>query len=220
RHDRQPAETGDNLAQEFESLAGGIGRLTRKAGDIPARPRQTCDEAEANRVGCQREDDGYDRCRLLCREDCASRGDNDIDLESDKLGRDFGVALDASLCPAILDRDGAALDPAEFAQPLHKSRGPMAPCSRRAGAEKSDGRQLAGLLRPPGERPKIRRQERRAAEQCDELPPLHSITSSARASSVGGMVRPSVFAVLRLMTSSNLVGCWTGRSDGFAPFMI
>src|SRR5437899_11706153 len=88
------------------------------------------------------------------RRDCTSRGDNDIDLESDKLGRDFGVALDASLCPAILDRNGAALDPAEFAQPLHKSRGPMAPCRRRARAEKSDGRQLAGLLRPPGERPK------------------------------------------------------------------
>ena len=27
-------------------------------------------------------------------------------------------------------------------------------------------------------------------------------------------------AVLRLMTSSNLVGCWTGRSLGFAPFKI
>ena len=35
----------------------------------------------------------------------------------------------------------------------------------------------------------------RAAEQRDELAPLHSITSSARASSVGGMVRPS--AILR-----------------------
>ena len=35
----------------------------------------------------------------------------------------------------------------------------------------------------------------------------HSITSSARASSVGGTSRPSALAVLRLMTSSNLVGC-------------
>ena len=34
----------------------------------------------------------------------------------------------------------------------------------------------------------------------------HSITSSARARSVGGMVRPRAFAVLRLMTNSNLVG--------------
>ena len=46
----------------------------------------------------------------------------------------------------------------------------------------------------------------RASNQRDELAPLHSITSSARARSVGGMVRPSALAVLRLMTSSNLVG--------------
>src|SRR5262249_13328156 len=34
----------------------------------------------------------------------------------------------------------------------------------------------------------------------------YSITSSARASSVGGILRPSAFAVLRLITSSYLVG--------------
>jgi hypothetical protein len=44
--------------------------------------------------------------------------------------------------------------------------------------------------------------------------PLYSITSSSRASGVGGTVRPSAFAVLRLMTSSNLVGCSIGRSAG------
>src|ERR1700730_10216912 len=36
---------------------------------------------------------------------------------------------------------------------------------------------------------------------------LYSITSSARASSEGDMLSPSAFAVLRLMTSSNFVGC-------------
>jgi hypothetical protein len=35
---------------------------------------------------------------------------------------------------------------------------------------------------------------------------VYSITSSARASSVGGIVRPSALAALRLMTSSNLTG--------------
>jgi hypothetical protein len=34
----------------------------------------------------------------------------------------------------------------------------------------------------------------------------HSMISSARASTDGGTVRPSAFAVLRLMTSSYLVG--------------
>ena len=52
----------------------------------------------------------------------------------------------------------------------------------------------------------------RAANQRDELASPHSITSSARASSVGGIVRPSAFAVLRLMTDSNLVGNSTGNS--------
>ena len=45
----------------------------------------------------------------------------------------------------------------------------------------------------------------------------YSITSSARVSSEGGTVRPSALAVLRLMASSNLVGCVTGRSAGLAP---
>ena len=49
---------------------------------------------------------------------------------------------------------------------------------------------------------------------------FYSITSSARASSVGGMSRPRPFAVLRLITNSNLVGCSTGRSAGLAPRRI
>jgi hypothetical protein len=44
----------------------------------------------------------------------------------------------------------------------------------------------------------------------------HSMTSSARASIVAGISRPIAFAVLRLMVRSNLVGCSTGSSPGFA----
>src|SRR5262245_35476247 len=62
-------------------------------------------------------------------------------------------------------------------------------------------------------------EHRRAAEQRDERAALHhSITSSAVASSDGGISRPNAFAVLRLITSSNFVGCITGRSAGLAPF--
>jgi hypothetical protein len=48
----------------------------------------------------------------------------------------------------------------------------------------------------------------------------YSITSSARASSVGDISTPSAFAVPRLMTSSNLVARSTGMSAGLAPFRI
>jgi hypothetical protein len=71
------------------------------------------------------------------------------------------------------------------------------------------------LLRPRRNRPC-----RRAAEKRDELAPLHSITSSAIASTPGGMVRPSALAVLTLMANSNLVGCATGKSAGFSPLRI
>ena len=61
---------------------------------------------------------------------------------------------------------------------------------------------------------------RHAAEKCDELAALHSITSSVRASSVGGMVRPSILAVWALMTNSNYDACTTGKSAGLAPLRM
>src|SRR5205807_1703115 len=48
----------------------------------------------------------------------------------------------------------------------------------------------------------------------------YSITSSARASSVGGTSIPSALAVFILMTNSKWVGCSTGRSAGWAPLRI
>jgi hypothetical protein len=50
--------------------------------------------------------------------------------------------------------------------------------------------------------------------------PLLDETSSARARTAGGIVSPRALAVLMLMTSSNFVGCSTGRSAGLAPFRI
>ena len=47
-----------------------------------------------------------------------------------------------------------------------------------------------------------RRLGRNTAEQRDKLAPFHSITSSASASSLSGIWRPSAFAVLRLMINS------------------
>src|SRR5262249_28177339 len=63
------------------------------------------------------------------------------------------------------------------------------------------------LLRLRRERPR-----RRAADERDELAPLHSITSLARASRVGGTSRRRALAVCKLMTNSNLVGCTTGTA--------
>ena len=57
-----------------------------------------------------------------------------------------------------------------------------------------------------------------APRHRDDLAAVHSITSSARASTCRGISRPSAFAVSRLITSSYFVGACTGRSAGFSPF--
>src|SRR5262249_36594006 len=99
------------------------------------------------------------------------------------------------------DRYVAALDVTGFAQPLAKcGDGPRVAALGRSGVDEPDHRHRR-LLRAHRERPRSR-----AAEQRDELPPLHSITSSARASSIGGTSRSRALAVLRLMTSSYLFG--------------
>ena len=118
----------------------------------------------------------------------------------------------AAVRPAIFDRHVPALDMTGLASGPGGTRATERVSIRRRGAEKPDHRHRR-LLRPRRERPR----RRRAAEQRDELAPLHSITSSARASRVGGTSRPSALAVLRLITSSNLVGCSIGKSAGFAP---
>ena len=65
-----------------------------------------------------------------------------------------------------------------------------------------DPPQPIALLLARCERPRSR-----TAEYRDELAPFHhSITSAAATCSVKGTVRPSAFAVFRLITVSNLIG--------------
>src|SRR5262249_19657084 len=117
--------------------------------------------------------------------------------------------------PAILDPQVAALAPAQLLQRLLERR-ELGTAGAATAREHADPPYAPWLLRARHERPR----DGRAAEQRDERAPPHSITSSARASSVGGTVRPSTLAVTRLTTRSNLVGCSTGMSAGFAPRRI
>ena len=70
----------------------------------------------------------------------------------------------------------------------------------------------AGHVRPsqittkPATRHDSRKGPIAAASRCSNSP-AYSITSSAAASNLSGIVRPSAFAVLRLITSSYFVGC-------------
>src|SRR4029077_15241590 len=119
------------------------------------------------------------------------------------------------LGPSVFNRYVLALDIASLLQAPTKSAQSVHEPVRRSGVEKPNHRHR-GLLRPRRDRPRCRR----TAEQRDELASPHSITSSARPESGSGKVRPSALAVLRLMTSSTFVDCWTGRSAGLVPLRI
>jgi hypothetical protein len=106
----------------------------------------------------------------------------------------------------------ASVNEASFVQTVAKRRFEQGESCRSSAAENSDH----WLLRARRKRPS----GGRAAEQRDELAPLHSITSSARASINGGTLRPSFFAVVRLITNSNFVACSIGKSPALVPVRI
>src|SRR5262249_31037391 len=162
------AKTGYHFAQKFQALASEIGLLCREAGDVAARFCKACDETVSHRVPGQCKDNRDNRCRLLDRNGgwCSPR-DNDIYLEPGELGGYLCEPTGASVGPAIVDRNGAILNPTEFAQSLYETATPMPPSRRRGRSKKSDGRQFARLLRARRERPRCRR----AAECCQQFPP-------------------------------------------------
>src|SRR5262245_38734451 len=140
----------------------------------------------------------------------SERGDH-CNLPANQVGRQRRQSIDLIFAPAVYDRDVLALDIAAILEATVKSAKTVRVRVRRLAVEKPDHRHRR-LLRARRDRPR-----RRAAEQRDERATLHSITSSASDSTFSENLIPSVFAVLRLITNSNLVDCKTGKSAGLAP---
>src|SRR5215470_5056299 len=188
------------------------------ARDIATRSADAGNESGGYRVGADRKDDRDGRgCSACGQRGCRpTAGENDRDLLFDQLRCHRLEPIILVIGPAIFDCEVLALDVAGFGQAFAE-RGYQEPIllGCRAAENADNG---SGLLRAQGLRTDDRC--RRPTESQDELATLHSITSSARASSLSGTVRPSAFAVLRLTTVSNLVGACTGRSAGFSPLRM
>src|ERR1700722_6484753 len=145
-------------------------------------------------------------------------GDDEIGRESDKLRRVAPKPRHVAGGPAELDGEILSFDPALLVEALPQGGDAIPPF--RVGLahrhQHADAPHFFGLLRARCDRPC----RNGAAGKPDELPPLHSITSSALASSVVGTAMPSASAVLRLITNWYLVGACTGRSAGFSPLSM
>src|SRR5262245_23154911 len=179
---------------------------------MAAGPRHVIDKAKADRIGNYREHDWHGAGRLLQRRHAAGRCQDDVGREPHQFLRILAIAVNPARSPTEVDSQVAAHRPTELLQPLQErcEASLVVGIVRIPRHEHTDPPHPLRLLRARREWPR----GRRSADQRYELAALHSITSSASASSLSGIWRPSAFAVFRLITNSNLVGCWTGSSPG------
>src|SRR5262249_43629451 len=178
--------------------------------------RQTCDQPLAERIGDREEHDRYGAGRL--QEAFGRRrgvGDQHVGLQSDQLFCECLNSDCVGIAPAIIDSEVPSIRPAELwrALPKYSPAGAATRIASRNRHQHADMTNSLRLLRARREWPR----RRRAAETNNDLASIHSITSSASASSLSGTVRPSAFAVLRFTAVSNLVAACTGRAAGLSP---
>src|SRR5262249_39592378 len=181
-------------------------------GEIAIRAIQAGDECCRDRVEPGLEDDRDRRGCGLGSEYRRRAGRDDHGCTPvNQIGGERRQSIMLAVRVAIFDCHAAACDEAGFFQPPQERSHEVIVLFLRPRAEITNDWKC--LLRARRERPR----RRRAADEHDELASFHSITSSARSGNAGGMFNPSTRAVLRLTTSSYLVGACTGNSPGFCP---
>ena len=140
--------------------------------------------------------------------------DDEVDLQANQFCREVGQPVVLPFGPAVLDGEVLPLHVAEVVKTLPEGLHEVGVTSRGGAAQESEPVDLGLRLRIGGER----RGEEAAGQRADKRAPVHYwITSSARASTDGGIVRPRALAVFRLMTSSNFVGCSRAGRRAWRP---
>src|SRR5262249_47029333 len=193
------APVGEQLVQQLQSLPIRFRTQRGHACEVTARSVQAGYETDLNRIGAGHKNNGDRGGFSLGRYRRLAVRDNHAHLTTNQIGCQCRQSIAVPFRPAVFDRHVAALDIAGFRQALAKRGQELGILTRRPGVEKPKPGHPR-LLRAGCARPR----DRRAAEQCDELAPLHSITSSAITDTPAGTSRPSALAVLRLITSSYL----------------
>src|SRR5215469_14123550 len=211
---RYSARAGHRLHQDVLPLSVEFGREKADPRGIAARPREGLHKPRSNHV-FSHTDKGYcPGCLLEGARPAVCATDDRIRRGLDDRRRAFGKPVVIRDAKATRDDDEVLpFDESRASQLIEQGDDPWRLPSM--GEQETEAIDTTRLLRARRKRPR-----NRAAEQRDELATFHSITSSASASSLSGTWRLSALAVLRLITSSNLVDCMTGRSAGFSPLRI
>src|SRR5262245_25010023 len=210
------ARISNKLFQKLQLFPNQLTADECNPGYVCPWPIETRNQPSRDRInrGCE-----YDGYGLRGGHDIPDAGggassNNDGDLAAHEIRREFAHSFDPAVGPPVVDSNVSSVNETYFGDTAAKCVHVVRPGRSRDAVNRPYDRDC--LLRARCKRPR----SRPAAEQRDELAPLHSITSSERASSVGATSRPSALAVLRLITSSYLVGACTGISAGFSPLRM
>ena len=196
----------DTFLEDLQALSPDFDvDLDADPGDVAARARQARRESLPYRLDpcpndryCAR--GGADR---QC--DGVGEDDDHIRIAAGDLVSEIGIALGPPLAGISLDGEVLSLNIPQPPQlPEHRLPEGMSRFADESDRTCRDDNRNPVLLRP------LLRARRsssgREQQSGSEIAPPHSITSSATASSAGGMVRPSALAAFRLIRNSNLVG--------------
>src|SRR5262245_15371506 len=169
------------LVQETEPLGPDICGQQAHLGCVTSGLIQAGNESGSHRVFAGEHDRDRRRYRFSGRGwSRAARCDDNRYLAPDQFRRQRWQSIVLTLSRPILDHYVLALEIASFRQTLEERSHKMRRAVNR-GTPKKPNHRHGYLLRAPRQRP----QGRRTADQRDELAALHSMTSSASASSVG-----------------------------------
>ena len=173
-------DTRRDLLEQFEPFPAQAVFKHQEAGGVATRPRQARNETSADGINDKHEHNrhGSGHIEQWRGGRRARSGQDDIRRECSQFGRVLAKQIGIGRGPAEIDPHIAAIDPAQLFQPLQKRArtGLIFRIIRSAGHKQANAPDPLGLLRARGKRPYCRRH---TTEKCDELAPLHSITSSA-----------------------------------------
>jgi hypothetical protein len=132
--------------------------------------REAGNDAKSNEVGSDRGDNRNGRCRTLGGKNSRSVGHDDIELESNQLGRQSGESLLMSIGKAKFDVEVPAIDVAEVTKAIRKCVDGSDKLGGRRRTQVSDPGNPLRLLRTRRERPCCC-----AAERSYEFAPCHGV---------------------------------------------
>ena len=110
-------ELGNDFLEQLQPFSGQLRDHLGQPRDVAAGPRQALNQPTRNRVTRSRHNDRDCPGSFFGSQSIGSNGsDDDVNLETDEIGREVREAIVPTLRISVLDADVFSLDPSEVAE--------------------------------------------------------------------------------------------------------